>query len=580
MALDAATLALVATELKSELEDARIDKIFQPSKEEIVFQMRSRVGTSKLFISAKSGSARVCVTEEQFENPAVPPSFCMLLRKYLNGAKLVDIRCVEGERIVFFDFMATNEIGDRVKLTAAVELMGRYANFVLINEEERIIDVLKRIDAEASSVRQLLPGLTYSLPPKQNKPYFFSLNAEQAVNLILAQEYPLSDAILKAMGGVGPVVCREIAYRAFGAEDIQANFLTEKNKLKLSEVILEVKLQYAEKYIPNMVSDEDGKPVEYSFLPLTQYGGQVNRVEFNSFSGLLDAFYATKDKRERLKQKSRNVLKQVHNLYERALRKQEVRGQEWVESQKDDDAKLYGELLSVNLHNIKKGQTSVIVQNYYNDKNVEIPLDARLSPSANSQKYFKEYRKKQTAKKVLEELLAEGEKEIAYLNTVQYEANEAESEIALNEIRQELKEAGYLKNYKHKDKKQKPTDFLRYISSDGFLILVGRNNTQNEKLTMKTARGKDLWFHIKDAPGSHVVVMSEGKDIPLSTQNEAAMLAVWYSSQKSGTKIEVDYTEVRNIKKPSNPKPGMVIYDNYQTAVITVEETELPKQAD
>ena len=578
MALDAATLALVAKELKSELTDARIDKIFQPSKEELVFQMRSRAGAAKLFISARSGSARVCFTAEQFENPAVPPSFCMLLRKYLNSGKITDVRCIEGERIIFLDFITMNEMGDYVIVTAAVELMGRYANLVLINSEGQIIDALKRIDAEASAVRQLLPGLSYTLPPKQSKPYFFSMDAQQVVSLVKEQEHPLADALLKIASGVGPVVCREISFRAFKGKDPQARFLTKGEEPLLTEAISQVMKVYNTAPFPVMVADAEGKPIEFSFLPLTQYTGQLKEKTFSSFSILLDAFYATKDKQERLRQKSKNLQKQVHNLYERAMRKQTVREQEWHESQQEESAKLYGELLSANLHQMKKGQASVTVLNYYSGESIEIPLDVRLAPSANAQKYFKEYKKKQTAKKMLEQLLQEGEKEIAYFTTVQYEVDKAEGEAALNEVRQELKDAGYLKHYKQKDKKQKPADFLRYISSDEFLILVGRNNTQNDKLTMKTARGKDLWFHTKEAPGSHVVVMSEGKDIPLTTQTEAAMLAVWHSSQSNAPKTAVDYTEVRNIKKTNDLKPGMVIYDNYHTVYITADEGKLPKK--
>ncbi len=577
MALDAATLHLVADELKTTLVDARIDKIFQPTKEEVVFQMRSRSGAHKLFVSARSGSARACLTTEQFENPAAPPSFCMLMRKYLGGGKLVDIREIAGERILFFDFATMNELGDATIITVAVELMGRYANLVLVNSENKIIDALKRIDADASEVRQLLPGLTYTLPPAQNKPYFFSLKAEEVVNVVCEKENAISDALLKAMGGIGPVVCREISFRAFAGADPQAYVLQEEEKQTLVNTITQIMEDYKNAPVASTVVSAEGKPTEYSFLELTQYGSQMEHYTFASFSELMDAFYNTKDKQERLRQKSKNLLKQVHNLYERAVRKQAARKQEWIDSQEEGTAKLFGELLSSNLHSIEKGQKSAEVLNYYTGEQMIIPLDVRLSPSANAQKYFKEYKKKQTAKKMLVQLLAEGEKEVEYLAAVQYEVEQASGEAALNEIRQELKDAGYLKSYKHKDKKQKPTDFIRYESSDGFLILVGRNNLQNDKLTMKTARGKDMWFHTKDAPGSHVVVMSEGKEIPLSTQNEAAVLAVYHSSQKNAPKTAIDYTEVRNIKKTNDLKPGMVIYDHYQTAYITADENKLPK---
>lgn len=570
MALDAATLALTAEELKKVLLEARIDKIFEPTRDEIVLQMRSRTAGYKLFLSARSGSARACLTKETFENPQVPPSFCMLLRKHLSGGKLIDVRVPQGERILFFDFQCVNEMGDLVQNTLAAELMGRYSNLVLI-QKEKILDALKRVDFEDSAIRQLLPGLAYTLPPKPNKPDFLTISGIGLAEAISDKELGIADALMKSCGGVGPVICREAAWRAFGERNLRGNEMQMQDKIALAKACEEIQQEYLHGGKPTAFRTPEGKPVEFSFIHLNQYDGILEKQEYASYSEMLEGYYSEKDKAERLRQKSKDLAKTVHNLYERAVRKQAARKEELVQSESADHLRVYGELLSANLWAMEKGQKEVTLQNWYTGEDVTIRLDLRLNPAANAQKYFKEYKKKQTASKMLKTLLEEGEREIAYLETVMYEVQTATGEQALGEIRAELKSQGYLKYYKMREKRQKPADFYRYYSSDGFLILVGRNNLQNEKLTLKTARGKDLWFHTKNAPGSHVVVMSEGKDIPNQTKNEAAMLAVVHSSQANSAKVAVDYTEVKNIRKTSDLKPGMVLYDHYETAYITPE---------
>lgn len=570
MALDAALLALTARELKQTLLDAKIDKIFEPTRDEVVITLRTRTDTFKLLLSARSGSARACLTQDTFENPAVPPSFCMLLRKHLTGGRLVDLRVEPGDRLAFFEFQCTNEMGDLVRNILAVELMGRYSNLVLV-QDGRIIDALKRVDFEDSQIRQLLPGLAYTLPQKPNKPDLFAVSSAGLVAAACQKDLPVADALMRSCAGVGPVVCWEAAFRALGESAAQVDMLTESEKTALIAAIDGIKEDYEAGGKPCLACDETGKPVEFSFTPLTQYGEQ-RLTHYDSFSTMLEGYYSTKDRAERLRQKSKDLAKTVKNLHDRAIRKQAARKEELAQSGKADQLRLYGELLQANLWAVDKGMRSVQVLNYYDGQTIEIPLDARLNGVGNAQKYFKEYKKKQTAAKMLKKLLEEGEREIEYLGTVLYEVETATGEQALGEIRAELKSQGYLKYYKIRDKKQKPADFYRYRSSDGFLILVGRNNLQNDKLTLHTARGKDLWFHVKDAPGSHTVVMSEGKDIPLTTQNEAAMLAVVHSSLNGGAKVAVDYTEVRNIRKTGDLKPGMVLYEKYETGYITPEE--------
>jgi predicted ribosome quality control (RQC) complex YloA/Tae2 family protein len=569
MALDAATMALAVDELKGTLADAKIAKIFEPTRDELVLTLRTRTETYSLLLSARSGSARVCLTEEAFENPETPPSFCMLMRKHLTGGRLLDVRREEGDRIVYFDFQCTNEMGDLVQNTLCAELMGRYSNLVLV-QSGKIIDALKRVDFEDSDVRQLLPGLAYTTPPKPARPDFLAVSSASIAAACCERDLPVADALNKTVAGVGPVVCREAAWRAFGDEHRFANELTAEEKQRLMAAIDELKDEHAVGGHPYSVQTPDGRPVEFTFFKPGQYGEGYLLKEWPSFNAMLDGYYAEKDRVERLRTKSKELHRAVRNMYDRAVRKQAAREEELAASEKSEKLRLYGELLSANLYRAEKGMKSITVPNWYDEgREVTIPLDVRFTPSQNAQSFFKNYKKKQTAARMLVELLDAGQKEIAYLETVLYEVETASGEAALNEIRAELKGQGYLKYYKQRDKRAKPADYLRFTSSDGFEILVGRNNTQNEKLTLHTARGKDLWFHTKNAPGSHTVVMSEGRDIPDRTKEEAAQLAVLHSSQAKGVKVAVDYTEVKNIRKTGDLKPGMVLYEQYETAYIT-----------
>lgn len=571
MALDSMTMALLADELNRQLADSRVDKIHQPSKDEMVFHMRRRSGSFKLLLSARSGTARICVTQEEFENPAAPPSFCMLMRKYFSGARFVSARAVEGERLIMLTFSATSEMGDTVKLEIAAELMGRYANLVLINGDGRIIDAMKRVDADASALRQLLPGLVYKLPPRKDSPVFVS-RTRQVLEKVFAFDGPVDKALLKCSMGMSPVIAREIAGLS-GVGDTSASKLTVNRQQQVRRAAEKV-LEYYHNPSFTVVYGHDGMPAEYSFMPLSQYRGLESR-SYDSLNRLLDEYYSEKDRAERLRQKGKDLHKLVQNLLDRAQRKQIARKEELAQSEDNDKYRIYGELLTANLYKLEKGMKSVSVENYYDGITVTIPLDPKLGGNRNAQKYYREYKRKQTAVKMLTKLIRQGEIELEYLNSVAYNVASASGEKELMAIREELHGAGYLKYYKNRDKKQKPRDFIRYTSSDGFLILVGRNNLQNERLTMKTARGKDMWFHVKKAPGSHVVVMSEGRDIPLKTQNEAAMLAVYHSSLKGSPKVEVDYTFVKNIRKTADLKPGMVIYDIYESAPVTVDEKAL-----
>ena len=413
MALDAATLELTARELKTVLADAKIAKLFEPTRDELVITLRTRTDTYALLLSARSGSARVCLTEETFENPETPPSFCMLMRKHLTGGKLLDVHMEPGDRIVYFDFQCTNEMGDLVRNTLCAELMGRYSNLVLV-QNGKIIDALKRVDFEDSDIRQLLPGLTYTTPPKPARPDFLQVSSASIVAAACQRDLPVADALNKTVAGVGPVVCREAAWRAFDGEHLLANELTEEQKRSLMAAIDQLKELHDKGGCPCSVTDPDGKPVEFTFFRPQQYGENYAVKEWPSFNAMLEGYYAEKDRAERLRTKSKELHKAVHNMYERAVRKQAARQEELAASGKSEKLRLYGELLSANLYLAQKGMKSITVPNWYDEGNeVTIPLDLRFTPSQNAQNFFKNYKKKQTAARMLVDLLAEGAKELA-----------------------------------------------------------------------------------------------------------------------------------------------------------------------
>ena len=373
MALDAATLALTAAELKATLTDAKIAKLFEPTRDELVITLRTRTDTYALLLSARSGSARVCLTEETFENPETPPSFCMLMRKHLTGGKLLDVHMEPGDRIVYFDFQCTNEMGDLVRNTLCAELMGRYSNLVLV-QNGKIIDALKRVDFEDSDIRQLLPGLTYTTPPKPARPDFLQVSSASIVAAACQRDLPVADALNKTVAGVGPVVCREAAWRAFDGEHLLANELTEEQKRSLMAAIDELKELHDKGGCPCSVTDPDGKPVEFTFFRPQQYGENYAVKEWPSFNAMLEGYYAEKDRAERLRTKSKELHKAVHNMYERAVRKQAARQEELAASGKSEKLRLYGELLSANLYLAQKGMKSITVPNWYDEgKEVTIP---------------------------------------------------------------------------------------------------------------------------------------------------------------------------------------------------------------
>lgn len=574
MALDGIFLHNLLRELRVLLtQDARIDKIHQPSREELVIALRSRQGSYKLYLSSRANSPRVHLTGRVPENPASPPMFCMLLRKRLTGGRLMDIRQPGLERALYFDFDCVSELGDLIRLTLAVEIMGRHSNIILVGPDGLVLDAIKRVDWDMSSVRPILPGLPYAPPPLPAGR--IDLSSGTPDDLLRAVERgpdgPLSKAILGVSQGLSPLICREMAYYATRGVDGPVSALTaeQKDRLLFFANRLKTIIDTGEGAVPYLL-EKNGAPLDFSFLPITQYGLSVVGREVTSFSALLDSFYADKDDAERMKQRSHDILKLLANQSDRITRKLQNQREELSRSEKREQSRLYGDLINANLHAIPKGARQAELINYYDPAcaTTVVPLDPALSAAANAQKYYKQYRKAQTAERMLTEQIAAGEQELIYIDSVFDALSRAQSFRELSELREELAAGGYLRRTGGRQKPPPPTKPMEFVSDDGFLILVGRNNLQNDRLTTKMARGSDIWMHTKNIPGSHVIVVTEGKNPPDRTLEQAAILAALHSRAAQSKQVPVDYTPVKFVRKPNGSKPGMVIYTTNQTAYV------------
>lgn len=576
MAFDGVMMHYVKEEIKSVALDARVSQIHQPNRDELVIALRTKNGNKKLLVSSRANSPRICFTEHSIENPATPPMLCMLLRKRLGGAKLVDVRQIELERIMFLDFIATNELGDKVKLTLCVEIMGKYSNIILIDENDNIVDALKRVDFTMSTQRLVLPNIKYELPPKQDKLCILECSGrdivEKAINT--PAEMRLLKALLSAMQGVSPIITRELEYMV-GVDSNRE--LTVIDKLKLIEKVDKLKeyIVSGEKS-PTMMIKPEGKPFDIAFMDIMQYGEMASKKRFLDFSTLLDFFYYERDKAERMKVKGQDLLRLCSNIQDKLCRKIAVQEKELKDSLNRDKLRKKGDLLQANMYKMVRGQSFIDVEDYYdNNKIVRIKLSPTLNPSQNVQKYYKDYRRAKTREEMLTVQIAKAKAELQYISAVQESLGRAESERELTEIRQELVDEGYLKNRnpKGRNKALKLLPPKEYTSSDGFTIYVGRNNKQNDKLTLKTARNYDMWLHTKDIPGSHVIIVSDNREITDTAILEAASLAAYNSKAKESDNVPVDYTIVKNVSKPSGAKPGMVIYVNNKTVYVTPKES-------
>ena len=579
MAFDGMFLHKICEEIRLTAQNCRVDKIHEPSRDEIVISIRAGGENKRLLLNAGANNPRIHFTKETIENPMSPPMFCMLMRKHIGNAKLVDVVQTQLERCVYFKFETQNEFGDTIILTLAVEIMGRYSNIILINENNKIIDSIKRIDDTVSSVRRVLPGVAYEPPAVQDKLSILNSSTQEIIERIKkSNDIPLSKALLNTLQGASPLLCRELSFEVTKENDTIVSLLTEKEYEELDVALSNLKAVLCGKTIPTMLSDDTKKPIEYSFVDINQYGATLSKTQFETLSELLDTFYKSKSTASRMGQKSHDLLKLITTLSERISRKILVQEKELKECENRETYRQYGDIISANLYRLQKGDRAAKLENFYleNSPIAEIKLDPMLTPTQNAQKYYTEYKKADTAQKMLTKLIANGKKELEYVDSVFDSLVRATTESELSAIKEELTQSGYLKRAKgNKPQKNEKLSYLRYISSDGFTILCGRNNVQNDKLTLKDAFNNDIWFHTHNIPGSHTVIVTENKQVPDSTLEEAAMIAAFNSKARNSSLVPVDYTLIKNVKKPSGAKYGMVIYETYKTVYITPNEEKV-----
>ena len=569
MALDAIYLSALTRELAEKITGAKIDKVQQPERDQLLLSLRSRNGNCRLLISAGTGTARVHLTEQKFEQPQEPPMFCMLMRKHLTGAFIESVTQPGNDRLVLFQLSGYDEMGDPVKKTLSVELMGRAANILLVGEDGRIIDCLRRVSAGDGIHRNLLPGMFYVLPPAQSKPDFFAAGPETRRELwSQAGDRPADQWLTATFSGISPLIARELCYRCFGETGPAIGMLSDAAKARFPDAMDALADSVAAGEFTPVMLTEGGAMRDFSFMPIRQYGDAMELTRADGFSVLLDEFYARRDKAESMRRKSRELLKKVKTVRDRTERTLLARREEWKKSADRDTFRQYGDIIMSNIYRLQKGDRALEAENFYLDgcPTVKIALDPLKTPQQNAAKYYRDYNKAKAAQEHLTELIARNEVELEYLNSVLDEISRAESERDLADIRRELTETGYLKKPKNgKPDRQKSQGPMRFVSTNGYEILVGRSNSQNDELTLKTARRTDVWLHTQKIHGSHVIIRAEDTTPDDETLYEAACLAAYYSQSRDGGKVPVDYALAKFVKKPRGAMPGMVIYTDYKT---------------
>lgn len=575
MALDAALLGLIGRDLNESALSSRIEKITMPYKDCICLYLNKPNFKKTLLISANPNSARIHFTTEKFENPPVPPMLCMLLRKRLGGGRLKQVSQRGIDRILMLDFDCKNELGDDVVITVVVEMLGRLSNIIFC-ENGKIIDSVRRVDPEEGK-RFILPGAVYEFPEGNDRVNLFATEANEVAEKIKSQaDMPAYKAFSSVVDGLSPVLYRELAYQSFGDMDLSTTEINAYRFSKMVDVLQNFKNTYESDIKPCILKDENGNIKDFTFIPIKQYGKKYSCEFYDDVHSLLQNYFSKKDNAERIKQISASVTKAVTNLIERTRRKILAREKELKATEKKELYREYGELLKANLHILNSGDTVARVMNYYDPecKTVEIPMDSSLSPVKNAHRYFNLYRKLSTAAGMLNELIAKANEDLVYFESVLDSLKRAKTPSDIESIKEELIEGGFIRGQRRgqKRKPQKPQP-EKYTSSDGFTILVGKNNYQNDYLTLRLAEKQDMWFHTKNIPGSHVVVLSEGREIPDTTLTEAAILAATNSKAATSSQVPVDYTPIKYVKKPSGAKPGMVIYKTNQTAYVDPDES-------
>lgn len=567
MAIDSLTLTAALRELSADLTGARIDKIQQPERDVLLFSVRTPAsGNKKLLISAGNGSARLHFTSISRENPASPPMFCMLLRKHLTGARIVSVEQPYLERLCILHLETVDQLGRTVPRQLIAEMMGRNSNIILCGEDGRIIDCIRKIDSDMSDKRQVLPGLFYRLPPSDGKNDLFSMEQDTLAALCMTASGEVQSWIRDTFTGFSPLMSREAAFHCAGAADARFPDVPKDFPARLKD--------FADAAVsagaPYVLMEEDRR-TDISCIPVLQYGGSRFSVREESFSELLDRFYTGNEQAKRNSQRAQSTVKAITNLRDRTARKLLYQAEELKTTEDREQLRRCGDIIQANIYRIERGARRLVAEDFYAEepREIEIELDPKLSPHKNAEKYYKRYTKAKNARIALTEQMREGEKELSYLESVLDELSRASGERELEEIRAELIEGGYLRE---NDKKQKQTSSapLRFTSSAGKIIIVGKNNRQNDNLTFKTAFRSDMWLHVQKIHGAHVIISSD--DVDDATLIEAASLAAYYSQGRGAGLVDVDYTRARNVKKPSGAKPGMVIYNDYKTVRVRPDD--------
>lgn len=559
MALDGIALRCITNELATRLTNGRLYKIAQPETDELLFTIKNNKEQFRLLISANASLPLIYLTEENKLSPMTAPGFCMLLRKHLNNGRITGISQPGLERIIDFEIEHLNEMGDLCKKHLIVELMGKHSNIIFTDDENRIIDSIKHIPASVSSVREVLPGRSYFIPETIDKTNPLEADYNTFSEYVYSKPYALSKAIYTSLTGISPIVAENICHKASIDSDVPANTLNENERLHLYNMFSLMADDIKNGQFNPGIYYNNEEPVEFSALPLDMLSS-YSFSPYSSMSEVLYAYYAKKNTISRVRQKSSDLRRVVSTTLERDYKKLDLQLKQLKDTEKREKYRIFGELINTYGYNISEGSNSFTAFNYYTNEEVSIPLDPTLLPKENAVKYFDRYNKLKRTFEALTELTEETKKEIAYLESVSNALDIALYEEDLTDLKEELIESGFIKRKAKKEKARVKSAPFHYISSDGFHIYVGKNNLQNEELTFKLANGNDIWFHAKDMAGSHVILKTENKEIPDRAYEEAAALAAYYSKSRNQEKVEVDYTERKNIKKPPASNPGFVIY--------------------
>ena len=577
MAFDGLVLKALCSEFNNKLNDLRIDKIYQPEKDEIVLSLRGYKETYKLFLSADSNYPRINITENNFTNPDKPPVFCMLLRKHISSGKILSFTQTGSDRILKIAISSYNDFGDSVEKYIIIEIMGRHSNIILCDSDNRIIDSIKHIDFTVSSKRQLLPGLYYELPPMQSKLDFNNFDDDILREKLYGENDIDADKFfMDSFMGVSPLVSREIAYKSFSMSKIS---LDKNDLIKKAELFNQIKKTYCDfqndNYTPNILFDSEKTPKYFSVIDLEQYGNLYTREIYDSPSKMVDVFYNRLHFSRKIKLRSQSLLKHITNCIDKINKKAQIHRDTILNKEKYEAYKLCGELLSANIYLLKGGEDKITVYNYYENCDTVIELDVKLSPAKNIERYYRLYKKGQKAIEMAYEQLEKCDNELIYLEGELAFLEKAESQKDIDEIRSELAKEGYIEEKRNSDTKRRKNEKIEIMSyeAEGYEILVGKNSKQNEYITFKLSKGNDMWFHVKNYPGSHVLLKYKGEEFPESVVLKAASLAAFYSKD-SNDKISIDYTKIKFVKKMPGGKPGMVNYTNYKTIVVNKPEEE------